>query len=62
MDIYIEYDHTVTRPLSLGKGLKLEETWEPPEDKDETDGEDDEDEPQDQVGKTFQEQLEQRTL
>ena len=61
LDSYMEYDHTTTRPLSIGKGLKLEETWEPPEDEDKTDDEDDEDEPQDQVEETIQEQLEQVT-
>ena len=61
LDSYMEYDHTMTRPLSLGKGLKLEETWEPPEDEDKTDDEDDEDESQDQVEETIQEQLEQVT-
>lgn len=39
-----------TRPLSMGKGLKLEETWEPPEEEDsdsEEADEDDDDESQD---------------
>ena len=32
------------RPDSMGKGLKLEETWEPPEEEDETDNEEEDDE------------------
>lgn len=36
-------DHNA-RPLSLGKGLKLEETWEPPEEDDKTDDEEEEEE------------------
>ena len=35
------------RPESTGKGLKLEETWEPPEEDDETDGEEQDEEMED---------------
>ena len=38
------------RPESTGKGLKLEETWEPPEEEDETDSEEQEEEDEEEEG------------
>lgn len=55
LDNYMDTE-TTTRPLSLGKGLKLEETWEPPEEEDKTD---DEEEDEEEEVETIQQQLEQ---
>lgn len=57
LDNFMDGENT-TRPISLGKGLKLEETWEPPEEEDKTDDEE-ETAAEEEEEETIQQQLEQ---